>query len=276
MKIFYQAESYVGKIRNNNQDNFYVNGIIKNMDADVASYSEESDQQYHLLAVCDGMGGEEQGEMAAYLAVECLRRYDSASFESRWMEYIEEVNEIICQYQTMNSIKMGTTFAGIFINSSRLISINIGDSRIYRIRGNKIWQISKDHNQYQAMMEAGMIVDEHIIRRSKSRLTQCLGIRPERFKIEPHTVYVDDILSGDIYLLCSDGIHGALSDSQIVQITAGIKKEENGIASSLIRNAELFGSRDNLTAVVVYIKETGRRETIRHKMAKRLFHGKKE
>lgn len=274
MKVYYQAESVAGKIRQNNQDNFYINGYLKSKDDAEAAFSGLSEEAYQLFAVCDGMGGEEDGETAAFLALDHLRHYDKEEFKNNWKDYIERANQIICQYQDEHNIRMGTTFAGVSVSLSGVLAVNVGDSRIYRIRKNRIWQISRDHNQYQAMTEAGMKADKETMKRAKNRLTQCLGISEERVRLQPHVVCAGPAEPGDIYLICSDGLYGALSEQQIVRSVSKVTEGKEGVAEELVKSAEKYGSRDNITAVVAYIMEMESSLTIKQRILRKFF-GKK-
>ena len=253
MKINYEVLSVAGKIRSQNQDNYFANGFTKKME-DIEGYAAGiSEQKYQIFAVCDGMGGEEAGEVAAALAIENLYHYIPESFENHWKDYISETNRIICEYQSTHQIQMGTTFAGLCITPYRVLSINIGDSRVYRIRDGRITQFSYDHNEYQTMLELGIILDENLMKKAKSRLTQCLGISEMHFHLEPYVAELDSVVEGDIYLLCSDGLYGVLSEEQIVKTILHCKKRKNYICEELIRIAERYGSRDNITAMVVCV-----------------------
>lgn len=274
MKVYYQAESVAGKIRQNNQDNFYANGYLKSKDDAEATFSGLSEEACQLFAVCDGMGGEEDGETAAFLALDHLRHYDKEDFKNNWKDYIERANQIICQYQDEHNIRMGTTFAGVSVSLSGVLAVNVGDSRIYRIRKNRIWQISRDHNQYQAMTEAGIKADKETMKRAKNRLTQCLGISEERVRLQPHVVYAGPAESGDVYLICSDGLYGALSEQQIIRSVSKVTEGKEGVAEELVKSAEKYGSRDNITAVVAYIMEMESSLTIKQRILRKFF-GKK-
>lgn len=253
MKIYCEATSIIGKIRGKNQDNFYLNGLFEKITDNETFLQDIFEEDNQLFAVCDGMGGEAAGEVASLMAIESLNDFYHKGFEKRWSDYIKAANKKICEYQTEHHIRMGTTFAGLCITPSRAVAVNVGDSRIYRIREGSIFQISKDHNEYQIMMEAGGKPDDRTARKAKSRLTQCLGIEENTCQLEPHTEYITSIKAGDIFLICSDGLYEGLSDQQINQIVHS--NQSRSITKSLVYSAELNGSRDNITALVVYVSE---------------------
>ena len=150
---------------------------------------------------------------------------------------------------------MGTTFAGLCLTPYKVLGINLGDSRVYRIRNNEIVQITKDHNEYQSMIDAGIIMDERTSRRAKHRLTQCLGIPEEKMVLEPYMKVLDAVVKNDIYLLCSDGLFGTLTDERIIKIIAESSSRNESVCEALVKGAEHFGSRDNITVLVVRINE---------------------
>ena len=253
MKTNYEVLSVKGKIRPVNQDNYFANGWTKKMEDSDGESCGSLDKEYQIFAVCDGMGGEEAGEVAAAIAIERLYHYSPKSFENHWLDYIDEANRKICEYEDTHNMQMGTTFAGLYITPDKVISINVGDSRIYQIRDGKIRQLTKDHNEYQTMLESGIIADEKRMKKAKSRLTQCLGISESTFKLEPYVVELEAAVEGDIYLLCSDGLYGVLSEEQIINTVLSHRKQKNCICKNLVEIAEKCGSRDNITAMVVYV-----------------------
>ena len=254
MKTSFEVLTIKGNYRSNNQDNFYLNGISKHVDKDNEFLAGTSDSRYQLFAVCDGMGGEDAGEVAAALAVEVLAEFEAKAFKKNWKKYIRESNRIICKYQDDNNLNMGTTFAGLCFSPYHVCAVNVGDSRIYRIRDDKIKQLSKDHNEYQSMIDAGICVDEKTARRSKSRLTQCLGMSEEKMVIEPHAIITRNAKKGDVYLLCSDGLYGRLTDEEILQSVEQNLDNKDNICEILVSNAKQAGSRDNITALIIFIE----------------------
>lgn len=255
MRILYEAVTIAGRVRSENQDNFYVNGSIKKMTEAECMLSGVSEKNHQVFAVCDGMGGEDSGEVAAAMAVRILQSYASESVGINWPDYIKEVNQRLCEYQRKHSIQMGTTLAGISIDSSKLIAVNVGDSRIYQIHNKEIKQLSKDHSEYQFLLDAGIKADERAMRRAKSCLTQCLGLPEEELELEPHVVNIAELAAGDYYLICSDGLHGTLSEEQINRIISDHKIIEDNICEILVKEAEKQGSRDNITALLICISE---------------------
>lgn len=252
MKIFFEVATTVGKIRLKNQDNFYVNGKMKKEEDEDCIWKGISERNSQVYAICDGMGGEDKGEVASSIAVQTLNNFFLKG-KINWSEYIKKVNRIIYEYQIKYHINMGTTFAAICIEKSKLISVNVGDTRIYRIRNSEIRQLSKDHNEYQMMVDAGIKVKEDVARKRRSRLTQFLGLSDEEFDIEPYLIEKNDIIPGDCYLICSDGLYEVLTDAQIIKIIEDNIEEKKESCEALIKQAVELGSTDNITAILIHI-----------------------
>ena len=118
MKVLYEAVTTFGPNRRKNQDNYYLNGLIKETDNE--QRRDVSVAQYQMYALCDGMGGETSGDKAAELAVLALRENFSDCKGIDLQNYIKKANKRICEYQQMYGIRMGTTFAGLYIENKRL------------------------------------------------------------------------------------------------------------------------------------------------------------
>lgn len=258
MKIIYEVVSVAGRVRSENQDNFYLNGKIKRMTEAECRMSEISEAEHQVFAVCDGMGGEDSGEIAAAIAVEVLQKYIPKQPRLNWTDYIKKVNTKICEYQEEYCVSMGTTFAGVYIDQAGLTAVNVGDSRIYQIHEGKIRQLSKDHNEYQSILDSGIEADERVLRRAKSRLTQFLGLPEDEMRLDPHIVNIAEVVPGDYYLICSDGLYGVLSDEQIAGMISDHKIEDGNICEALAKEAEKQGSKDNITGLLIFISENER------------------
>lgn len=256
MKLSYEVISAVGNVRLENQDNFYLDGKIKKISDSDCRMSGNSDKDFTVFAVCDGMGGEDSGEVAASIAAHALHNYTLQKQEMNWNECIHTVNREVCEYQNKYDISMGTTFAGICFSSMGVMASNIGDSRIYRIHEGKIIQISKDHSEYQIMVDAGIQTDVYTMHRARHHLVQFLGMPEEKAELEPNIVNIEENSTGDYYLLCSDGLWSVLPDEQLLEIIQGNNKKLHRICELMVEFAEKQGSRDNITALLIYVHQT--------------------
>lgn len=253
-QIEYAYTCHIGKIRNNNEDNFWCCGDSleaqnQGMSHIRSGYMKQS--EYPLLAVFDGMGGESCGEMAAFLAAEaCGEHFKTAKDgirndpEEFLNEICESMNQAICDYGRSNKINsMGTTAALLAFAEDAVYSCNLGDSRIYKSDREKFYQISQDHVLGRSLF-------------GKAPLTQYLGMEEENLQLEP-SISRQEIKIGDRFLLCSDGITDMLSDGEIADILSRdipvVKTVE-----ILVDRALKKGGRDNITVVLCEIMEQPR------------------
>lgn len=253
-QIEYAYTCHIGKIRNNNEDNFWCCGDSleaqnQGMSHIRSGYMKQS--EYPLLAVFDGMGGESCGEMAAFLAAEaCGEHFKTAKDgirndpEEFLNEICESMNQAICDYGRTNKINsMGTTAALLAFAEDAVYSCNLGDSRIYKSDREKFYQISQDHVLGRSLF-------------GKAPLTQYLGMEEENLQLEP-SISRQEIKIGDRFLLCSDGITNMLSDGEI----ADILSRDIPVAKTveiLVDRALKKGGRDNITVVLCEIMEQPR------------------
>lgn len=251
-KIEAACGNSIGKIRSNNEDNFCFDGIclpaINNGMETTQSY--ESDlKKRRYVAVFDGMGGENFGEEAAFQAANFLKNRKKRFLELLISEkkYIKKIclemnNAVLEAAKELRTSRMGTTVAGMSIDSEKAIFFNVGDSRIYKLRSGEITQISEDH------------VDKFIPRgRKKAPLTQHLGIKPEYFVIEPY-ITEEKVENGDYYILCSDGLTDMLTNEEIKNII--IEKEKPvDCVNSLINEAMEHGGKDNITVILCKVDQ---------------------
>ena len=250
------AVTDVGRIRHNNEDNFYLCGIFKEHTEDNEKTAGDNSQRgSYLYAVCDGMGGEQFGEEASLIAVKTLREYND-NFSSDLEGYISAANDKICAEITKNGgVRMGTTLAILWTEDSRAMVCNVGDSRVYMLRGGELTQLSKDHTQIQRLINQGLLnpedADNHP---DRHRLTQHLGIFPSEMIIEPYCDSSITVQAGDAFLICSDGLTDMLDDAHICEL---LQKDGSPAetAQSLVAAALEKGGRDNITALVALADE---------------------
>jgi len=253
MNIFSMAITHDGNVRDNNEDNFYINGVYKQeTNAARLSHLDTSERDSHVFSVCDGMGGESLGELASLRAIELLKQTPAEKLYESPEDYMQRANRLICdEIEKNNRKRIGTTASVLMIKDETCRICHIGDSRIYRLREGKLVQLTKDHTRVQQMIDAGIIKKEDAGKsRQKHVLTQHLGIFPSEFLIEPQMIIDEDVRNGDLFLLCSDGLTDMLTDEQI---GAQLVSSENvsDIATALIQSALDQGGKDNITVVVV-------------------------
>ena len=238
---------HIGNIRKTNEDNFYFDG--KCLAADHSGLKNPVSFEQPLknglcLAVFDGMGGENFGELASFAAARQLQQTQRTmadffvSERNYLLQLTEQLNDAVVQQKaTLCTDRMGTTMAALYFTSRYGYVCNVGDSRAYRLRDGEFLQISLDHTEKRPGRE-----------NRKAPLTQYLGIHPEDMQLEPH-IAKGALETGDIYLLCSDGLTDMLTNFEIADILLQDTDAE-ACVQTLIQSALARGGRDNVTVIV--------------------------
>ncbi len=251
------CKSVLGKVRKNNEDNFCFNleNLNEENNGSEILTSEFTNKENKVFGIFDGMGGEEKGERASYIASKILAEYSKEHIgeEINWNEFVQLANERICE-EMYGKDRMGTTMVGIQFCKNYFNISNLGDSRIYILKDDNIEQISVDHN------EARLQEKLNINTGSKARLTQYLGIKKEEMIIQPYIMQFQYENINKI-MLCSDGITDMLSDEDIKEILNG-KFNPKEIVEILIDKAMENGGIDNTTVMVFDLLKKAQNEEI--------------
>lgn len=246
----------VGRRRAGNEDNFYFDGRILPRDNDglrTAAGMEEVLKRELCYGVFDGMGGENYGEEASYLAAETAkgsakRLADFLYPPKKYLtDLVEEMNGAVCRRaEELACSRMGSTAVMLYLSGRFAYVCNVGDSKAFRLRRDEFLQISRDHTD-------AVFLEEQGIRGRKPSLTQHLGIWPQEMVLEPY-IAKGELQDGDQYLLCSDGLTDMVGN---VDICAVMKETEDvrECVDLLIRKALENGGRDNVTAIVIRVRE---------------------
>lgn len=251
MKFKYAVRTHQGKIRVNNEDNFYWNGNIRaDVNKSQLSYKGVETSGLVLAAVCDGMGGEAQGELASLIAVRALKPCSIDQVRETAIDSIQNANAEICnEIEKNNGRRMGTTLAALYIENDKAISCNVGDSCVYMLREGELRQLSVEHNQVSQLVAMGILTREEA-RKNKNRhvLTQYLGIFEDEMVIKPAFSEEITLCDGDLFLLCSDGLTDMVREEEMAEILQSGTPEEQ--ADRLVQQALDHGGRDNVTVIV--------------------------
>jgi protein phosphatase len=203
-----------------------------------------------LYAVCDGMGGANAGEVASELAAETLAA--EVARGTPLHAAAEAANAAVFQraHENLEQTGMGTTLTAFVLEGRTARFAHIGDSRAYLLRDGELRQVSDDHSLVGEMVRDGRLTEEEAaVHPHRSILSRALGTEPQA-RIDE---FVEDLLPGDVLLLCSDGLSGPVSADDIrVALT---RSDPQQAAERLILEARRQGGPDNITAVVVRIDE---------------------
>ena len=254
--------SSVGRRRNINQDNFFVNGFINKESKSNISRSFFRSGKEQILCVFDGMGGENDGEIAALIAAQKLCSYcgkysDLTDKIRRHIQsYTSSANRAICEYIDASEGKnMGSTLAFVCISPKEKVAFvaNVGDSKVFLLRSGVLTKLTVDHNEAQRLVDLGMITEEEArTHKGKSKLTQHLGIHPEEMVIEPEISEEIPIQKGDVFLVCSDGLTDVMNYNEIIQVLS-LKLSTKRKCKRIIQTSNGNGGVDNITAIICEI-----------------------
>jgi serine/threonine protein phosphatase PrpC len=205
-----------------------------------------------LFVVADGMGGHRAGEIASGLAVETIRTVMTAEQPSGDLlcHAVECANDHILAAASHNPdhAGMGTTVTAVLIRNGELEFVSVGDSRMYRWRGDTLTQLTQDDSWLSHARASGTEISDEEAQRHPMRhvLTDVVGVRPE---LSPQ-LQNEPVLSGDTLVLCSDGLHGALAQEQLMTALRQ-HGEPAAAAQQLVQYALDNGTTDNVTVIVI-------------------------
>ncbi len=243
-RILYSCVSHPGKVRRINQDNYLCGGQYMPSDG---SGSDKLLQGVclppanPLFGVFDGMGGEQYGEVASFIAARRASRLRIPRDAGEVLPYFcQKANREICDFAAKNGVSStGTTAAMLLFTKKRIHLCNIGDSKIFRLRKGKLEQLSVDH---LCVAPFG----------AKPALSQNLGLPPEESVIEPFFLKLGYTV-GDLYLLCSDGLTDMVPTEEIEKTLSSLPLKS--AAQRLLEQALEGGGKDNTTVMLCKIEK---------------------
>jgi protein phosphatase len=222
-----------------------------------------------LCVVADGMGGHNAGEVASHLAVEAIREFiaeSAVTSDITWPFGIEvassiDLNRLVTAVRLANRKiyvegskhaelnGMGTTVVAALVTAGNRMAIaSVGDSRVYRLRNDRLEQLTQDDTWLASVLGAKEAEDADPAHPLRHVLTSVVGTRDD---VKP-AAREEDMQPGDVFLLCSDGVHGRLDSVAIAQLLQGAATAPDG-AARLVDEALTRGTSDNATAMVITI-----------------------
>lgn len=259
MYISYSARSHIGAVREQNEDNLFIDGVVLVPEIMERPFSIDGVANVpEIFAVCDGMGGEDSGEIASQIMVEVLRRHSDRIKSARpddivhcVQAYVNEANRAMQAAARASGRRMGTTIALLVAAPEGLYCFNIGDSRIYSLLDGGLQRVTNDHTLAAEQVRSGALTPQRAMHeKSRHKLTRCVGIG------EAHTVEnYPRIKAGGRFLLCSDGLTNLVGDDAIAAVLRQHRHTANA-ASELLQLALLAGGFDNITVLVGDVKKT--------------------
>ena len=258
MRLEFSACSHIGSVRQNNEDNLYVPGrMIPYEYLDAVFVDVGSTWTPCAFAVCDGMGGQEHGEYASYVAASGLAELELAiktakpeKIDRLVQDYVTKVNEKICNKMQEKLVHIGTTLALVVVTDNEIRAYNIGDSRIYALKNNELLQVSEDHTMTMQKIGMGILTKEQaFLDPDRNKLTRYLGKFVDETVLEIERLPSLEVNSHLPILLASDGLTEFVSDEKIKEVLQS--SPTKGAAELLVIAALEKGGRDNVTCVVI-------------------------
>lgn len=250
-KIRFAEITDTGRVREHNEDAIGCNAEVG------------------LMVLADGMGGYNAGEVASGIAVQTITELatEGATREQRndvdahtglmrqtivLRDAVARANKII--FQTAQSQThcegMGTTLVAAVFYDDRVSIAHVGDSRAYRLRGDKFEQLTLDHSLLQELVDRGFYSEEEAQRSTnRNYVTRALGVEPT-VDVEVHEY---DVLPDDIYLLCSDGLPDMVEDEDIHLTISTFNASLDVVGQQLVQLTNDHGGRDNVSVMLAQV-----------------------
>jgi len=223
------ARTDAGRQRHANEDSYYARAPV--------------------YAVADGMGGAQAGEVASRIAADAFdERPGDGTPEQQLARVATEANRRIFELAQEDSSRsgMGTTLTGLLVHDEEVAIVHVGDSRAYLFRDGALRQLTRDHSLVEELRRQGRLTPEEAEEHpQRSIITRALG--PEReVELDVHT---HRARSGDVYMVCSDGLTSMVREDRVREILAS-RDSLQGVVDALVAEANEMGGRDNITVVM--------------------------
>ncbi len=242
-----------GKVRNQNEDSFFV------------------DEDKNIFVVADGVGGQSAGEVASSLACKCISEFLLTKFNGKKhnkrqildfhdkaldLANLEIITKSEAEYQCRG---MATTAVILTIENNTAYISNVGDSRAYLVRDGEIIRLTEDHTLANKLVKEGKLKPEDCVDLEKTDAIPQLFHTITRAVGSEGGVLADGfalpLLENDIYLLCSDGLYGEVSDEELCSVIISAKSPQEACRELVVR-ANKNGGRDNITAIIIENRNT--------------------
>jgi protein phosphatase len=261
-----------GKVRSSNEDQFLITAMSKTLQVQQTSLPQppvlHSSEQGHLFAVADGMGGHVGGEKASSLALDTIGNF--AVDTLKWFRELRgsEGDKVLAEFQQAVGQAdakilaeaaqrpelrgMGTTLTMAYSLADELFVAHVGDSRCYLLRQGLLYQITRDHTMVQEMVRMGVLQPEEAAHHKlRHVITNVVGGHDAGIQVEVHKVHLE---SGDVVLLCTDGLTEMVGNEEIATTLHRTADPEEA-CRRLVDRANEQGGKDNITVVVARYEE---------------------
>lgn len=244
MGLISSGDTNIGMKRKSNQDSFFISNELK------------------LYVVADGMGGHNGGDIASQMAVKVYPEFTGNNRDAEPVllvtNSIKEANRSIKSFgeKRPELVGMGTTIVSFYFRGQNVYIGNVGDSRAYLINSKKIFQLTRDHSLVQEKLNYGVYTREQAaLDPQKNVLVRTVGFEDD----VDVDVFTYKVIKNDIFICCSDGLHGKVSDEDILFIVNRVipdparatQEDADKVIQQLIQQANENGGQDNITAILI-------------------------
>ena len=242
----------VGRSRTTNEDAFSITDLAsgKTLEAVGTDYTVDIQERGVLLALSDGMGGAQAGEVASALVLDSLQQAMTRDARGAIHEQLESAvqranRNVFEEAKSENRHGMGATLTALFVRGDEAYIAEVGDSRAYLLRKGRLRQITRDQSLVQMLVDRGvMSAEEARTSPSKNVILQAMGLRRDvRVAIARLR-----LRRGDRFVLCSDGVSNPVTDPELQQIVT--QSDPRAACETMIALANERGGEDNQTAIV--------------------------
>lgn len=247
-KIVLTAASRVGNVRSNNEDMILAYDRFIRSDIYETQLAPESIDRF-MIAVADGMGGHNAGEVASEMVLQNLKFYvkdlpkgmSSGELEEAMNAWLQSVHQTVNARGRSNRsmAEMGTTLVGLLFYNGHYYWMNCGDSRLYRLRDGELKQLTTDHS----------LINSDSGKKHSNVITNCIGAGCEDTFVDMID-FTPDFKVGDTYVLCSDGLNDMVPDEIIRKMLV-----EGATANQLCEEAIEAGGFDNVSVCVLHVEK---------------------
>lgn len=251
--------NHKGNRRTNNEDSFYLTGrmmALRNMDKG-GTFVAGRKGGVQLYAVCDGMGGINNGERASFQAVQALSFFHEGLGKTvddeQLIALVHHISQAVRDQAQMEGEKSGTTLTLCVWQDDTMRCLHVGDSRIYAMHEGQLYQVTRDHSEIQRLIDVGLVSPEEA--RTDSRrhmILQYLGMDNSEGGLEPSLTAPIACQEGDWFLLCSDGLCDMVEDPYIEAVLQRSQNAKQAV-EALVQLALQNGGVDNVTVMALRV-----------------------
>ena len=257
--------SHRGCVRENNEDNFFFDGDLMPDDTvnEGTMIGMSMKREFHLFAVCDGMGGLKGGERASSICVRTMGMMNMMIPANTVFKAIDIYADDACKRVYEDSVSIGedgregSTLAMLYLAEGKAFVGNVGDSRVYLLRGKQLYQLSEDQSPVFERMKKGELTLEQMRKHPQGNVIGAFIGMPEERKPNPYVKhFMTPLCEGDRFMLCSDGLSDLLMQEEI-RARLAENRDPKAAVSLLVWRALEMGGKDNTTCMVVDVSGEG-------------------